>query len=105
MFHKFHIYLKDIDECMDGTADCIHLCNNTIGSYVCGCDIGYQLDGDGVTCIDINECASNNTEECEDKLVKRSLPYLTNRRCSTEGNVMYYAASVYQNNYAFICRY
>ena len=75
---------------MDGTSDCIHLCNNTIGSYVCGCDIGYQLDSDGVTCIDINECNSNNTEECEDRLVRRSLSHLTNRRCSTEGKATYY---------------
>ena len=82
---------------MDGTSDCIHLCNNTIGSYVCGCDIGYQLDSDGVTCIDINECNSNNTGECEDRLVRRSLSHLTNRRCSIEGKAMFYIC-VNQNN-------
>ena len=47
---------------MDGTSDCSHMCNNTIGSYNCSCDIGYQLDSDGLTCIDINECNLNNGE-------------------------------------------
>lgn len=29
-------------------------------SGICFCESGYQLDGDGSTCIDINECSNNN---------------------------------------------
>ena len=47
---------------MDGTSDCSQMCNNTIGSYNCSCDNGFQLDSDGLTCIDINECSLNNGE-------------------------------------------
>ena len=31
-----------------------------MGSYNCSCKIGYELDTDEVTCIDINECDFNN---------------------------------------------
>src|SRR6185436_6353227 len=33
-------------------------CQNTAGSRTCTCNTGYT--GDGVTCTDINECATNN---------------------------------------------
>ena len=75
---------------MDGTFSCAQVCHNTNGSYVCGCMTGYQLDSDGLTCIDINECNSNNNGECEQNLVRRSLPHLmSNRMCNTEGKAMY----------------
>ena len=32
------------------TDECQHICNNTIGSYVCDCRIGYALNSDGRTC-------------------------------------------------------
>ena len=41
--------LSDINECSDGTHNCF-LCINTIGSFTCGCNSGYILDDDGVTC-------------------------------------------------------
>ena len=40
----------DNDECSLGTDDCTHMCINTIGSFICGCNTGYILDTDGVTC-------------------------------------------------------
>ena len=41
----------DIDECAsDDTNDCEHICVNTVGSYFCQCDDGYQLDTDGYSC-------------------------------------------------------
>ena len=36
----------DINECDQESDSCQQHCNNTIGSYVCYCDDGYQLDED-----------------------------------------------------------
>ena len=36
----------DIDECATDNGGCEQNCNNTIGSYYCTCDIGYQLGND-----------------------------------------------------------
>ncbi|XP_066271717.1 mucin-22-like [Branchiostoma lanceolatum] len=51
---------KDVDECADETDDCSPYasCSNTPGSFSCDCNSGYS--GDGVTCTDVDECASNN---------------------------------------------
>ena len=37
---------SDIDECSGATHGCVHLCNNTEGSYFCSCNLGYELNGD-----------------------------------------------------------
>ena len=53
---------SDEDECASGTDSCIcfaglgvlgcvESCVNTVGSYTCGCNAGFALDADGVTCI------------------------------------------------------
>ena len=47
MYTLFH---PDIDECNDGTDGCSQICTNTNGSFICGCDTGFQLDNDGVAC-------------------------------------------------------
>ena len=41
---------SDIDECIEGTHDCSQICINTVGSFICRCNSGYELDIDGVTC-------------------------------------------------------
>ena len=41
---------SDTDECSNGTHNCSHICTNTNGSYMCGCNDGYYLDFDNVTC-------------------------------------------------------
>ena len=41
---------SDIDECSYGTDSCSQICTNTVGSFICGCNSGYVLDSDGVTC-------------------------------------------------------
>ena len=52
---KCHLYLHfsiiDVDECVDGIHDCHSqaYCTNTVGSYTCTCNSGYQ--GDGITCL------------------------------------------------------
>ena len=39
----------DIDECSNNDL-CEHECQNTIGSYQCQCDHGFQLGSDGHHC-------------------------------------------------------
>ncbi|XP_068694611.1 uncharacterized protein [Montipora foliosa] len=47
----FHLHLP---------SHCEQTCHNTPGSYSCSCVGGYQLNADGKTCSDINECSVNN---------------------------------------------
>ena len=49
------IILLDIDECADSALNNCHAdatCTNTVGSYTCACDAGYN--GDGITCAGSN---------------------------------------------------
>ena len=43
-------FLLDIDECSSNNGGCAQVCTNNPGSYTCGCDSGYELDGDGFSC-------------------------------------------------------
>ena len=52
--------ITDIDECSEGLSGCAHLCANTIGSYACTCEDGYQLSDDDHSCADIDECERAN---------------------------------------------
>ena len=54
----------DENECELGQASCAQHCNNTIGSFECYCDPGYQLTADDFSCEDINEC-QELTSECD----------------------------------------
>ena len=47
--------LSDINECNLNPPVCEHYCSNTVGSYQCDCDHGYQLSGDHCSGI-INVC-------------------------------------------------
>ncbi len=49
--------LPDINECMERIDNCSQNCHNTIGSYNCSCEPGYELLADQWTCRDIDECA------------------------------------------------
>ena len=40
----------DINECSSNNGGCAQVCTNTPGSYTCGCNPGYELDGDGFSC-------------------------------------------------------
>ena len=55
----------DINECGTANGGCEHNCTNSIGSFICSCDAGYQLDGNGVNCsgeslkdlqVDLHSC-------------------------------------------------
>ncbi|XP_028408855.1 uncharacterized protein LOC114531443 [Dendronephthya gigantea] len=54
---------EDIDECTIGTGKCDGqaTCNNTIGSYSCGCDVGYVQNE--TMCVDVDECTLQ-TDNC-----------------------------------------
>ncbi|NTX66228.1 VCBS repeat-containing protein [Myxococcus sp. CA051A] len=49
----------DVNECVAGTDNCSEnaTCTNTVGSFTCACNAGYE--GDGVTCTNIDECAAS----------------------------------------------
>ncbi|XP_033102532.1 uncharacterized protein LOC117105480, partial [Anneissia japonica] len=61
----------DYDECLngqdriEGALFCEHteLCVNTLGSYECSCQSGYELHLNGKECTDINEC-DRSTDNC-----------------------------------------
>ena len=48
--HVFYYILIDIDECATNPKACSQLCNDTEGSFLCGCKDGYVLNTDKVTC-------------------------------------------------------
>ena len=61
----------DIDECQETPGLCHSseqhaMCENTVGSYTCECDVGYELStaacpqGMSECCVDTNECESGN---------------------------------------------
>ena len=48
-----HVYVFmaiDIDECAENISRCNQECNNTLGSFQCSCQDGYQLGLDERTC-------------------------------------------------------
>ena len=40
-----------MNECLDNNGGCDHNCTNTIGSFECSCQPGYDLDSDGLACV------------------------------------------------------
>ena len=56
----------DVNECTNGGCD--HVCTNSVGSFQCSCNSGYNLAADGTTCVDINECQLN-TDYCQQTCV------------------------------------
>ena len=42
--------LADINECAEGIDDCVQICTDTDGSYVCSCAPGYLLTNDSRGC-------------------------------------------------------
>ena len=46
----FVLFSVDIDECLEDQM-CHQHCENTLGSFRCTCDAGYQLHADDITCV------------------------------------------------------
>ncbi|XP_040211796.1 uromodulin-like [Rana temporaria] len=60
---------SDIEECAGAyTNKCYYTgfssCVNTIGSYTCGCDPGFEYKEE-FACVDIDECADRSLNECD----------------------------------------
>ena len=51
-YYKFN-YLQciDINECSRNTSGCNQTCANTVGSYYCSCNSGYNLSDNDHDCI------------------------------------------------------
>ena len=50
-FRNSIIYFNpDVNECDVDNGNCSQICTNTNGSFICECNVGYQLDTDGTTC-------------------------------------------------------
>ncbi len=47
----------DINECNDGSHICNQVCTNTVGSYKCSCNNGYELGLDKKTCVGMYVCS------------------------------------------------
>ena len=45
-----YFLFQDVDECAINNGGCEQVCNNTIGSFLCKCVTGYQLDENGFNC-------------------------------------------------------
>uniref|UniRef100_A0A671S879 EGF-containing fibulin-like extracellular matrix protein 1 n=1 Tax=Sinocyclocheilus anshuiensis TaxID=1608454 RepID=A0A671S879_9TELE len=54
-----HRKLAYVNECLTASP-CQHQCYNLIGSFICQCEVGYELASDSVSCQDINECEFSN---------------------------------------------
>ncbi|KAI6645950.1 Mucin-like protein [Oopsacas minuta] len=46
---------EDFDECETECLESTRICQNTYGSYICTCALGYEEAGE--ECIDVNECS------------------------------------------------
>ena len=46
----------DTNECAVENGGCEHNCIDTVGSYRCSCNPGYELQADGQGCQDVDEC-------------------------------------------------
>ncbi|KAM5151666.1 uromodulin-like [Mantella aurantiaca] len=62
-------YCNDIDECQDYYSNQCNFygggfCVNTIGSYTCNCNSGFQYIEE-FDCVDIDECADPNLYNCD----------------------------------------
>ena len=55
------IIIVDINECNVNNGGCEHSCTNTVGSYTCSCNTGYQLS--------LGQHCSGNLLHCSRKLL------------------------------------
>uniref|UniRef100_A0A3B4DI19 complement subcomponent C1r n=1 Tax=Pygocentrus nattereri TaxID=42514 RepID=A0A3B4DI19_PYGNA len=73
----------DVDECSspvpseDSDPPCSQICLNTLGSYMCACNHGYQLQADGRTCV--LDCGGGVYKESEGTLSSPGYPNISPR--------------------------
>ena len=57
--HFLHVSIVsgvDINECERSEHNCSQLCDNVPGGFACGCEAGYSLQEDVVTCTGMLSC-------------------------------------------------
>lgn len=54
----FIILYLDIDECATEIHNCTHVCQNNLGSFACGCELGCALSSDKATCEGMHNACS-----------------------------------------------
>ena len=86
----------DVIECTEGTHQCQQTCQNTIGSYTCGCNGGFTINNDGrscngknfsshinlswlswFVCVDVDEC-SDGVDTCDQVCINTAGSYYCN---------------------------
>ncbi|PHJ20321.1 calcium binding egf domain-containing protein [Cystoisospora suis] len=76
---------RDLNECedMNGVMNpCEQLCFDRIGGFECGCREGYTLARDGVSCVDVDECADPTLNACDPQgIVSRCQNEVGGYRC------------------------
>ena len=52
MAQQHIFFVVDVNECEDGfSGGCSQFCSNTVGSFECSCNTGFELDSDGFLCL------------------------------------------------------
>ena len=51
MYVLHSMICSDVNECNTANGGCNQICTNTIGSFLCSCNTGYELDSDQRTCV------------------------------------------------------
>ena len=47
----YAFFSSDTDECSYDNGGCSEICTNTVGSFTCGCEPGFELNSGGTGCI------------------------------------------------------
>ena len=50
IYFRHVLFSSDVNECATNNGNCVQVCTNTIGSYLCQCRVGYVLNADGRSC-------------------------------------------------------
>ncbi|KAL7052811.1 hypothetical protein ACKWTF_005022 [Chironomus riparius] len=58
---------EEIDLCTISNGGCSHTCHSTIGQAFCSCPLGFKLDIDWKTCIDVDECQLQESIQLENR--------------------------------------
>ncbi|VDI64211.1 Hypothetical predicted protein [Mytilus galloprovincialis] len=58
--HVFVLYGKDVDECASNNGGCDQICKNYHAVFRCECYQGFEINENGKSCNDNNECLSSN---------------------------------------------